>query len=80
MSNLSELRKNAREYPGSIQIIEDSRVRLAGKSVSYVRYTNPNNTTSTEYVAYKCGDKEGSITTRQDVVSLDALSERFLIL
>ena len=62
MSNLSELRQRAREYSGSYRIIEDGKVNIGGKRVSFIHYANPNNVTDAEYLTYKCGDLEGSTT------------------
>jgi len=70
MSRLASLRKTASAFPGSYEILEDGRI---GK-VSFIRYTNPNNITDAQYVAWKVrGGRDGSFTTRRSVDTFKAL-------
>jgi len=68
-SNLQEIRRDAREYPGSYRIIEDGRMN----GVSFIRYQNPNNVTDTEYIAWKRGYNEGSCNCRSHSITKDVL-------
>jgi len=73
MSNLSELRQRAREYSGSYRIIADGKTTIGGKRVSYIHYTNPNNSTNATYIAYKVGPIERSMTIHDSSLMLENL-------
>jgi hypothetical protein len=74
---ISDLRKTAKQYPGSYSIIDSGSCKIGKLSVKYLRYTNPNNATDAEYINYEIrGGKDGSITVRSYEDTIKALENK----
>jgi hypothetical protein len=58
---VSDIKRRAREYPGSYQLGITGRTKINGVTVTYISYTNPNNITSRAYVNYSYKNTEDSM-------------------
>jgi putative lipoic acid-binding regulatory protein len=63
MSIISEIKKDAKEYPGSYEVGVSGRFKLDDVIVSFIAYTNPQNTTNACYINYTANGRDYSITS-----------------
>jgi len=59
---IADIKKRAKQYPGSYELGVSGRTKVNGKVVTFVAYTNPQNSTSACYVAYSVDGREYSMT------------------
>ena len=72
MSKITDIKKDAKQYPGSYELGVSGRTKVNGLVVTFVAYTNPQNITANCYVGYAAGGKEYSITsTTLDIYNLE---------
>ena len=52
---IAKIKADARQYPGSCELGLEGRKKIEGQMISYIAYTNPQNTTSYAYIEYGNG-------------------------
>jgi hypothetical protein len=76
MSLISDIKKDARDYPGSCEVGLSGRAKLNGVWVTFIAYTNPQNTTSACYIKYTAGGRDHSITSHDlDIYNVDQVKK-----
>jgi len=76
---IAEIKKLAKQYPGSYKLGTSGRRKLNGSIVTFIAYTDPENTTGACYIKYMANGKEYSITSRTlDIYNIDDIKELIL--
>lgn len=62
---IADVKRDARQYPGSYRLGISGRVKINGVTVTYLTYTNPNNSTDAAYIAYRYNGNDDGMTIRE---------------
>lgn len=77
MSNLTDLRKNARQYPGSYVIVEDTKAKIGTKMVSWIRHYSEMGTGNTVQIKVKFRGTEAGLVVDTGIPSVYAIAKKF---
>jgi hypothetical protein len=72
----AEIKKAAREYPGSYRLGVSGKFKTNGVMVTFIAYTNPNNVTGACYINYMIkGVSKGLVVYNLDIYNIEKVKE-----